>query len=1062
MSRTGVADYLAVLAAQDIKLWAEDGKLRVNAPQGLLTPELKQTLTERKSELLAFFEQQARTVRSGIPARDPSRPTPLTPGQARIWALAKFESGSSVYNVPTVFQFASVPDVGTLERALIEIERRHEALRTTFPGDDAGHAQQVIGSPRETILKVTDAGNELRGMPAEQMKRELTKLLQREVRRPFDLARGPLWRARLFRFGKGGGAILAMTMHHIVFDGISKAIFLDELSELYRAFAAGETPALPHLDVQFADYAAWQCERIDQAALERQLAYWKRRLQGDVAALATPNDRPRPSGKGRAGSVHFGIPLDLTRTMMELSANEQASPFIIMLTAFVTLMHRYTAQEDVVVCAPMASRDRSEIEKLIGYFNNIVVLRVDVSGNPSFRDLLGQVRRLAVEAYDNQYVPLQDLASLPNLVRTPLTRGMFSYQEVSSRRLQLGGIDSRPINVRKDAADFDLAFYTEYDGEKLDGVLDYNAGIYANETIKRVVQRFGQILGMGVENPDRRMSDFPAFGKKPANVETLLAQHKQIEQAVVVPLPRTGQTAAYLVLNEHDVPSLEDIRAFAATNLPDYKVPAAFIPVDEMPLAPDGTVDVAALPAPGAGRSRLSVEYAAPRSELEQRLATIWKKVLWLDFDVGIHDAFRDLGGHSLLSVQLVLEIEKELQRRVPAKALAELNTVADLAQALEAPDDDGGQNTATSAPGRLPADIYRGLRSHTASWQGKRTTPESVMVGLNTEGARQPLFWCLQRYQELTQLARYLGPDQPVYGMRSGNRVMVKSQENIDLLAAHYVDEILAERPHGPYLIGGNCQAALIAFSIARQLRERGHEITLLVLQEKFVPVPYEGAVALLFGEESVYNPLRYFREPEVGWHKYYSGPVAMTIVPGSHGQFFREPNVQGLTAAIRKHVEAAQRGVMADEPPRPAGPRLRVLPPDAYRARLEAVAQLALAPGERHVIPVQVRNGSGSTWEPSRASGIYLANRWLDPEGRPVRHKDGRASLERSIAPGEAATIELTITAPVEPGVHTLEIDLVDEGVAWFGEQGSSAHRARVEIERTAQSPSRTMEQA
>ena len=1060
-----VADYLAQLAGQDVKLWVEEGKLRCNAPQGVLTAELQRELASRKQELLEFFARgQAGAGKTGIGRRPADRPIPLTHGQERIWSLAKMEPGSSVYNVPTVFKLSGPLDVAALEKALTALLQRHAVLRTVFPGSDLAAALQVIQPAGDVVLPVTAIGRDLRKLPPEQAKREVARLLQQEVRGPFDLEQGPLWRARLFRLGQKEH-LLAFTMHHIIFDGVSKTIFLDELGEAYRAFAAGDVPSLAPLEVQFADFAVWQRDRLDDAALARQFDYWRERLGGEVAALVTPNERPRPSGKGRAGSVHFALPASMTKAALELAQREQASGFIVLLTVFITLLHRYTGQEDVVVCSPMASRDRAELEKLIGYFNNIVAVRADVSGNPGFRSLLAQVRRLAIEAYDNQNVPLQHLAQLPNLVRTPLTRAMFSYQETSSRRLDLPGLEAKAVNVRKDAADFDLALYVEYEDEKLTGVLDYNADIYSAETIKRLLQRFGQVLGLALSDPERRMQDFPAYGKKPANIEALLMQHAQIDRAVVVPTPRCGQYHAYLVLNEHDVPSLEAVRAYAAANLPDYKVPASFIPVDEMPLRADGTVDVAALPAPGLDRSRMATEYVAPRTELERRLAEIWKKVLWLDIDVGIHDRFRDLGGHSLLSVQLVVELEKALQRRVPAKALATLNTIAELAAALEAPEGTAaGATTSTDADGagRLPLDIYHGLRSHTASWEGKRATPDSVMVGLNTDGPRQALFWCLQRYQELTQLARYLGPEQPVYGMRSGNRVMVKTQENIDLLAAHYVDEILAVQPTGPYLIGGNCQAASIAFQVASQLSARGYEITLLILQERFVPLPYAGPVALLFGDRSDYNPLRYFRQPEIGWHKYYTGPVAMSIVGGMHGQFFREPNVQGLTATIRQHIVAAQGGQLASLPARRPDHATQILPPTAYRAGLAAPAQLTMREGEVRVLAVEVVNCSPCVWQPTAGSGVFLANRWLDQEGRVQRHIDGRASLLQSVPPGTAVTIELAVRAPVEPGHWLLEIDLVDEGVTWFKDQGSSTHCVKVDVQRIEVNPFTTMEQA
>ncbi|HSI52883.1 MAG TPA: condensation domain-containing protein [Ramlibacter sp.] len=1039
---TPIGEYLAELARLDVKLWVEDGKLRVNAPQEVMTAELKAQLSARKPELIEFLSRADVPVDAGqeIKPREPGQRIPLTHGQERIWSLAKLEPGSSVYNVPTVFQLSGELDIGALERALNALVQRHAILRTVFPGDELAQAHQEILAPVPVSVAVTDVGRDLAKLPQDKAKRALHGLLHDEAGKPFDLAKGPLWRVRLFRI-LPKEHIVAFTMHHIVFDGVSKAIFLDELGHEYRAALAGgqRVEAAPALE--FADFAIWQRARLDDAALERQLSYWKERLAGDVPELLTPNERPRPAGKGRSGSIHFQLPPPLTKALVELGQREQASLFVTLLTGFNILLHGYTGQQDMVVVAPMASRDKAEIEKMLGYFNNIVVIRSNLAGNPSLRELIGQVRRLAVEAFDNQYVPLQHLAQLPNLVRTPLTRAMFSFQDASSRSLDLPDVQARPLSVRKDAADFDIALYTERDGDKLSGVLDYNADIFSPERIKRLLQRFIQVLQRLHADPDRRLSDFPVYGRSLADIEQLLSDHPQIDQAVIVPHEASGKLNAYLVLNEHDVPSLDAVRAFVAKALPAFRVPATFIPVDEMPLAADGSVDRAALPPPASDRSRLGTDYAAPRTPLEQQLADIWKKVLWLDHDVGVNDRFRDLGGHSLLSVQLVVEIEKALGRPVPARALATLNTVAELAVALEGGDAAGDDAQAFAGGSTvLPQDIYHGLRSHTASWEGERASPESVMVGLNTQGPKQKLFWCLQRYQELTQLAKYLGPEQPVYGMRSGNRVMVKTQDNINLLARHYVGEILAVQPQGPYLVGGNCQAALIAFQVASQLRALGHEITLLVMQEKFAPFPYDGPVAFLFGDRSSYNPLLYYKQPEKGWHKYYSGPVTMTVVTGGHGEFFREPNVQVLTSAIKKHVEAAQAGTFTSAPARTPGAGLQVLPPEACRAAISAKAPGEVKAGDTLRLEVEVRNTGGVDWLPTPSSGLLLANCWVDAAGQAQNWLDGRAALPAGLRAGESATLGLDVTVPARKGRWKLEIDMVDEGVGWFKELGST----------------------
>ncbi|MDP1931973.1 MAG: condensation domain-containing protein [Gammaproteobacteria bacterium] len=1046
MTTNLLQELLAELASHDVKLWAEDGKLRVNAPQGALTPDLKARLSAAKEDLLVYLERKDQEVPDDFSIRPYPRDQviPLTQGQERIWSLARMVPDSSVYNVPSVFALTGRINRQALEQALNGMQARYEILRTVFPGDTLASVHQQILPHTSLVLSVTDLSRDFGKLEPKQTQRAIDQILQKEVRRPFDLKLGPLWRARLFRL-RPGQHLLVMTMHHIIFDGISKSIFLAELGERYSACAAGTDFPEPPAAVQFADFAAWQKERLDPVTIDRQLAYWTERLGGQVAAVATPNQRPRQPGKGSAGSIHFNLPDTLSAQLSAFARSEQVSLFILFMAAFDVLLNRFTGQEDLLVCAPMASRDHADIEKLIGYFNNIVVIRTDLSANPSFRELLAQLRKLAVEAYDNQFIALQRLAQMPQLVRTPLARTMLSFQDSSSQHLQLKDIEAHAINVRKGEADFDLALYVERDGDSIGGVLDFNADIFSADLIQRFLQRYGYLLDLLVKNPDQPISALPRFGKPLEKVKELFDSHPQIDSSVLVVDPRTGELNAYLVLNEHDVPSLDSIREFAAASLPAYRVPAAFIPVDELPLLADGAVDIAALPAPATDRSRLATPYQAPQSPLEEQLAAIWKTVLWLDHDVGRNDRFRELGGHSLLSVQLIVEIEKELGREVPARALAQLDTVAGLAQLLEAGDD---EDVSASPQGlRLPADIYHGLRSHTASWEGVRASEDSVTVGLNVEGSKPALFWCLQRYQELTQLARYLGAEQPVYGMRSGNRVMIKTQDNIDLLAGYYVDEILAIQPQGPYRIGGNCQAAQIAFQIATQLQARGHVIDLLILHEKFIPFAYSGRVALTFGEDSTYNPKRHFRNPQFGWRKYYSGPMTSREVKGAHGQFFKEPNVQDLTGAIQGYLSdvdtdrfdalyTAQESIG------------QVLPDEAYRTRLTTPASFTAAPGSTRRLSVEVLNTSTVCWLSADRSGILLANRWLNADGQVQREMDGFTPLPDNLEAGASVVLDLDVTVPESAGQWKLEIDLIDEGVARFSERGASPCVVSVQV--------------
>jgi len=245
----------------------------------------------------------------------------------------------------------------------------------------------------------------------------------------------------------------------------------------------------------------------------------------------------------------------------------------------------------------------------------------------------------------------------------------------------------------------------------------------------------------------------------------------------------------------------------------------------------------------------------------------------------------------------MIAELEEKLGRAIGWRALGSLSTVAALATAIET----GEGNEATEAGGPDPEILSR-LRAYTASWQGTRPFDGALIVGRNGEGQRPPLFWCLQSESELDQLARYIGDDQPIFGMRSGHAVMVKSRDNIDRLAFRYATEVMRAAPRGPLLLGGNCQAAVIAFHVARHAQAAGREVALLILHEKVVPEPYGGRIALSFGRESTRNPYISSSDPHADLKPFYAGPFTIDLVAGAHGEFFREPNIFDLAAMIRR----------------------------------------------------------------------------------------------------------------------------------------------------------------
>ena len=313
---------------------------------------------------------------------------PLSYAQQRLWFLEQLGLSRCAYNLLQVIRLRGTLHVAALAQALREIVRRHEALRTTFTHFE-GQPQQVIGPAFNLPLPVVD----LQELPEREREIQVRTLAREEAQRPFDLAQGPLVRTTLLRLA-AEEHVLLLTMHHIVSDGWSQGVFWRELQALYEAFATGKPSPLPELSIQYADFAHWQRQWLQGEVLEAQLAYWKQQLAG-LSTLQLPTDRPRPAVQTFRGARHpvvFSPPL--MQALKALSQQHGVTLFMTLLAAFQILLHRYTGQDDIVVGSPIANRNRSEIEGLIGFFVNTLVLRTNLSGNPSFRELLGRVRKV--------------------------------------------------------------------------------------------------------------------------------------------------------------------------------------------------------------------------------------------------------------------------------------------------------------------------------------------------------------------------------------------------------------------------------------------------------------------------------------------------------------------------------------------------------------------------------------------------------------------------------------------------------------------------------------------
>ncbi|HEU4558917.1 MAG TPA: amino acid adenylation domain-containing protein, partial [Longimicrobium sp.] len=443
---------------------------------------------------------------------DRDRPLPLSFAQERLWFLDRLEGGSAAYNLPAALRLGGELDVDALERTLAEIVRRHETLRTVFREVEGG-AVQVIAPFASFDLPVED----LSGIPEAAREAEVRRRTAENAARPFDLAQGPLFRATLLRV-MAEEHVLLLCIHHIVSDGWSTGVLHRELGALYAAFAGGEPDPLPQLPVQYADYAVWQREQLQGEVLDRQIGYWKEQLAGAPALLELPTDRPRPPVQSHHGARE---PFDLSRSLLDrlqaLGRSEGATLFMVMLGAFQLLLSKYSGSEDVVVGSPIAGRTRREVEELIGFFVNTLVLRTDLSGDPSFREVLRRVREVTLGAYEHQEVPFERLVSElqpeRSLSHSPLFQVMFTLQNVDRSGSGLAGLRMEGVGAEVETTKVDLALTAVPHEDGVGGALEYSTALFDRSTARRMLEHLERILEQVAANADVRLSQLELLGE---------------------------------------------------------------------------------------------------------------------------------------------------------------------------------------------------------------------------------------------------------------------------------------------------------------------------------------------------------------------------------------------------------------------------------------------------------------------------------------------------------------------------------------------------------------------
>ncbi|ARV58864.1 non-ribosomal peptide synthetase [Nostocales cyanobacterium HT-58-2] len=477
---------------------------------------------------------------------------PTSFAQQRLWFLDQLQAGISFYNLSKVLRLNGRVNIAALQRSLTEIVHRHEVLRTTFLTVE-GQPMQVITPQFTFTLPVVD----LQTQPVAQQQVEVKRLASEEVQLAFNLAQGSLLRTKLLQLSSQE-YVFILTMHHIVSDGWSIDVLIQELTTLYQAFCNGNTSPIPPLPIQYADFAVWQRQWLQGDILESQLSYWKQQLNGAPPILQLISTRPRPPIQSFRGATKlFELPPHLSQALKNLSRQEGVTLFMTLLTAFKVLLYRYTGQEDIIVGSPIAGRNRKELEGLIGFFINNLVLRTDLSGNPSFKELLQRVREVTLGAYAHQDLPfeklVEELQPVRDLSYNPLFQVAFVLQNTPMTTIKLSGVTIHPLEVEDiNTVQFDLVLSIQETEQGLAGALMYSTDLFDAAIITWMLKYLQTLLEDIVAHPTKHISHLLLLDELEQkqllvewnNTQTEYPQHQLIHELFEIQVEKTPDAVA--------------------------------------------------------------------------------------------------------------------------------------------------------------------------------------------------------------------------------------------------------------------------------------------------------------------------------------------------------------------------------------------------------------------------------------------------------------------------------------------------------------------------------------
>jgi hypothetical protein len=450
---------------------------------------------------------------------------PLSFGQERLWILDRLQPGSAAYIIPAALRVPGAIQVPALERAINEVARRHEVLRATIRNVDGVPVQEI-----RPQLHVPLAVIDLSDLAGAEREERAQHLVAEEAARPFDVATGPLLRSTLIRLSETDH-VLIIAVHHIVSDAWSMAVLFRELFDIYECFALNLPSRLPDLPLQYADFAAWQREHVSGERMQRLIYYWRGKLAGAPPLLNLPTDRPRPDVQVAQGArQQFRLSPALSRKIAALGVANRTTPFMTLLAAFNCVLYAYTGQADLVVGTPIANRGHTEIEGLIGFFANTVVLRSDLSNNPTFSELLARIRDVTLEAYAHQELPFEKLVDALSVRRSPsynpVFQVLFNLQGAVSPAETMPAVEHDETRIYPGSPKFDLELALAETAYGIQGLLEYNTALFDHATMTALRDDFRSVLEDAVGDPQIRLEALSIFAaSEDAGKDAALADH---------------------------------------------------------------------------------------------------------------------------------------------------------------------------------------------------------------------------------------------------------------------------------------------------------------------------------------------------------------------------------------------------------------------------------------------------------------------------------------------------------------------------------------------------------